>query len=79
MLKMFDLNTHYACAVALGDPWRDATISAVGISGTIESSQNIGLSNGFHCSDLITNNGLVDSTVLAVQKQGLAAIETWLQ
>lgn len=43
------------------------------------SSQPIAISDGFHCSDLITDNGAVDSTVLAVQKQGLATIKNWLR
>ncbi|KAJ3558315.1 hypothetical protein NM688_g1003 [Phlebia brevispora] len=61
------------------DPWRDATVSADGITIESTSSQMIGLSDGFHCSDLITANGGADSTILAVQQQGLAALNSWLQ
>ena len=39
---------------------------------------NIGISDGFHCSDLITYNGQIDSTVGAVQRQALASIKTWV-
>lgn len=40
---------------------------------------NIGISDGFHCSDLITDSGTVDSTVLAVQKAGLAKLSQWVK
>jgi hypothetical protein len=33
---------------------------------------------GFHCSDLLTREGTADATVLAVQKQGLAAMQRWI-
>ncbi|KAI0065737.1 peptidase S28 [Artomyces pyxidatus] len=60
------------------DPWRYATTSSgfVNIASTPE--QPIAEGNGFHCSDLLTENGGVDSTVLAVQNQGLAVIGKWL-
>ena len=71
---------HSPCYRALtDDPWRDATVSADGLSVASTSTQPIGVSDGFHCSDMITQNGRVDSTVLAVQQQGLAAIKGWLQ
>ena len=38
---------------------------------------NIGISDGFHCSDLLTTSGTVDSTVLSVQKAGLAKLSQW--
>ncbi|KAF7792825.1 hypothetical protein EIP86_003925 [Pleurotus ostreatoroseus] len=61
------------------DPWRDATVSADGGTSGNTSSLSIGVSDGFHCSDLVTQNGLVDDTVLKVQQQGLFQIKTWLQ
>ena len=36
------------------------------------------LSDGFHCSDLITSGGTADATVLAVQNAGLKSIAGWL-
>jgi hypothetical protein len=33
---------------------------------------------GFHCADLLTGEGAGDATVLAVQKQGLAAMQRWI-
>ncbi|TDL23893.1 hypothetical protein BD410DRAFT_720031 [Rickenella mellea] len=59
------------------DPWRDATVSSDFHMRQSTSSQPIAVSDGFHCSDLLTNNN-VDSSVDAVQKQGLAAMKTWL-
>ena len=66
-------------AVAPGDPWREATTSADGHVLKSTSSIPVAEGDGFHCSDLITSNGAVDSTVLAVQKQGLATIGNWLK
>jgi hypothetical protein len=42
------------------------------------TSHPVGLSDGYHCSDLITREGTHDATVLAVQQQGLAAMSRWL-
>jgi len=61
------------------DPWRDATLAAEGVSPGGTDPSNIGLSDGFHCSDLIVANGAVDSTVLGVQQSGLAKIGAWLK
>ena len=63
----------------IGDPWREATVSADGHVLASTAQQPIAEGNGFHCSDLISDNGAVDSTVLAVQKQGLATIGGWLK
>ncbi|KAI0029923.1 serine carboxypeptidase S28-domain-containing protein [Vararia minispora EC-137] len=66
-------------ANGMQDPWRDATMSAEGITPKGTDPSLISLSNGFHCSDLITANGAADPTVLAVQKTGLGKIHEWLQ
>jgi hypothetical protein len=65
--------------VLLGDPWKDATVSADGIYVPSTSQQPIGLSDGFHCSDLGTASGLADPTVAAVQSAALAAMKRWLK
>ena len=62
-----------------GDPWRDATMAAEGVTPTGTDPANIGLSDGFHCSDMLTKAGTVDSTVLAVQQAGLAKLEQWVK
>lgn len=62
----------------LGDPWREATMSADGLNVKSTVSQPIAESNGFHCSDLSTTNGIVDATVKAVQTKALASIKTWM-
>lgn len=41
-------------------------------------TQPIGVSDGFHCSDLAVSNGAVDATVKAVQDQILASMKTWM-
>ena len=62
----------------LGDPWREATTSASGSPAVSTAEEPIGISDGFHCSDLSTTNGKVDSTVLAVQQEALKSIQGWL-
>jgi len=62
----------------LRDPWREATVSADGVDRASTATQPIAIGDGFHTSDLLTDNGLVDPTVLAVQKQGLSFMKTWL-
>ena len=42
------------------------------------SQQVIAVSDGFHCSDLLTRNAQVDETVAAVQTQALASMKEWL-
>lgn len=62
----------------IGDPWRDATVSADNLNVPSTAQQPIGLGDGFHCSDLGTSAGVADATILAVQKQALASIKGWL-
>lgn len=62
----------------LGDPWKDATISATRINVKSTPQQPIAVSDGFHCSDLGTASGVADSTVRAVQLQALASMKSWL-
>ncbi len=38
----------------------------------------IAVGDGFHCSDLITSSGTVDSTVRAVQVKALGFMKEWL-
>lgn len=79
-----DVRTHPICrfsAVAddsSGDPWLEATVSAQSSPYRANDTRPVGVSDGFHVSDLVTFNAFVDSTVAAVQNQGLAAIGTWL-
>lgn len=64
--------------VPVGDPWRESTVSADGVDVPSTEEQPIAVGDGFHCSDLISDNGAVDPTVLAVQTKGLAFMATWL-
>ncbi|KAH8995335.1 serine carboxypeptidase S28-domain-containing protein [Lactarius akahatsu] len=66
-------------ATGLRDPWRDATVSADGIHIESTPEQPIVESDGFHCSDLETANGLADPTVLNVQTQALGYVKEWLR
>ena len=63
---------------AIGDPWREATVSADGLNKANTTTEPIYESDGFHCSDLIARGGTADATVLAVQMAGLAYMKAWL-
>ncbi|TCD70022.1 hypothetical protein EIP91_005274, partial [Steccherinum ochraceum] len=69
---------HLFFATGRRDPWREATVSATTQHIPSTSLQPIGLSDGFHCSDLKMINGDVDPTVRAVQNQALASIKGWV-
>ncbi|KIP11822.1 hypothetical protein PHLGIDRAFT_10371 [Phlebiopsis gigantea 11061_1 CR5-6] len=60
------------------DPWREATVSADTAPAVSTAQQPIALGDGYHCSDLIVANAVVDATVAAVQTQALAAIKGWV-
>ncbi|KAI0309845.1 hypothetical protein OF83DRAFT_1088793 [Amylostereum chailletii] len=61
------------------DPWRGGPVSAEGLNPPGTPVANIDFSDGFHSSDLITANALVDTTVLGVEKAGLALINAWVE
>lgn len=64
------------------DPWLAATVS--GYNVTLSGMQigpdgiKVGMSDGYHSSDLITENAAADATVLQVQQEGLSYVTTWL-
>lgn len=60
------------------DPWVYATVSAADIHVKNTPEQPIVESDGFHCSDMGTTNGLLDPTVLKVQTQALWYMKRWL-
>ncbi|CCL98275.1 uncharacterized protein FIBRA_00269 [Fibroporia radiculosa] len=66
-------------ANGLRDPWREATVSADGLGRSSTPWQPIVEGDGFHCSDLLTGNAEVDSTIATVQADGLAAMAAWLE
>ncbi|KAG2114779.1 peptidase S28 [Suillus discolor] len=65
-------------ANGLRDPWREATVSADGLYKANTTSMPIYEGDGFHCSDLITENGIVDPTIAVVQAAGLMYMKEWL-
>ncbi|KIJ04684.1 hypothetical protein PAXINDRAFT_22023 [Paxillus involutus ATCC 200175] len=65
-------------ANGLRDPWREATVSADGLYESNTTTQPIYEGDGFHCSDLIAESGIVDETIYTVQMAGLEYMETWL-
>ena len=67
----------HVCAVT-GDPWREATVSEDGLNKANTTTQPIYEGDGFHCSDLLTENGVVDETVHAVQMAGFEYMKMWL-
>ena len=54
-------------------------MGAEGVTPPNVDPSNIGLSDGMHCSDLLTKAGSVDNTVLAVQQAGLNKLSQWLK
>jgi hypothetical protein len=62
----------------LGDPWREATTSSDLHPRQSTDTQPIAISDGFHCSDLVTQNGDVDPTVKAVQVLANQYMTKWL-
>lgn len=68
----------FSARETLGDPWREATMSAARAAVESSADQPIMLGDGFHCSDLKLINGQVDPTVRAVQVSALAYMKTWL-
>ncbi|KAG6833973.1 hypothetical protein H0H93_012846 [Arthromyces matolae] len=65
-------------ANGIRDPWKDATVSSVDVSVPSTDSQPIAVGDGFHCSDLLTESGTVDSTVRAVQVKALSSMKEWI-
>ncbi|KAG1811668.1 peptidase S28 [Suillus variegatus] len=65
-------------ANGLRDPWRESTVSADGLNEPDNPSMPIYEGDGFHCSDLITKNGIVDPTVAVVQEAALRYMKEWL-
>ncbi|KAI6101248.1 peptidase S28 [Pisolithus sp. B1] len=60
------------------DPWREATVSSDFIYKASTDTQPIYVGDGFHCSDMITENGVVDATIANVQSAALGYMKTWL-
>ena len=69
---------HLFFANGLRDPWREATVSADGLNKLNTTSMPIYVGDGFHCSDLITENGIVDPTIATVQEAALMYMKEWL-
>ncbi|KAG6850910.1 hypothetical protein H0H93_006736 [Arthromyces matolae] len=81
--RLFFANGHRNLSVTdkriyAGDPWKDATVSAT--QHTVQSTpeQPIYIGDGFHCSDLKTQAGVVDLTIKAVQDAALGYFKVWL-
>ncbi|KAG2039995.1 serine carboxypeptidase S28-domain-containing protein [Suillus americanus] len=60
------------------DPWRGGTVSADGLNKPNTTSMPIYMSNGFHTSDMIIDNGVMDPTIAVVQEAGLMYMKKWL-
>ncbi|KAK0437340.1 peptidase S28 [Armillaria borealis] len=71
-------NTRLFFANGKRDPWREGTVSAVNSTAVSTDDQPIGLSNGFHCTDLVVALAAPDDTVVAVQDSFLVYVEKWL-
>jgi len=64
--------------VTIGDPWREATFSAIGVDFKGTALQPIALGDGFHCSDLGISAALVDESIATIQADALTSMKTWL-
>lgn len=60
-----------------GDPWREATVAADGSTSTGSDLQPHLLSDGFHCSDLLVDQGQASAKVKSVQDTALTYFEKW--
>ncbi|KAJ7437078.1 peptidase S28 [Mycena galericulata] len=60
------------------DPWRYSTVSAPGVLLQSTPSHPIGVGEGYHCADLLTQEGQANPSVAAVQAHGLASMKTWI-
>ncbi|EJT99261.1 hypothetical protein DACRYDRAFT_109982 [Dacryopinax primogenitus] len=60
------------------DPWKFATVSSDYINRTSTPNQPITVSDGFHCSDLLTANGEADNTIYKAQQLVLQYMEKWM-
>ncbi|KAI0628443.1 peptidase S28 [Trametes polyzona] len=65
-------------ANGINDPWREATVAADGSTNTGSEMQPHLLSDGFHCSDLLTSEGDASAKVKSVQDTALTYLEKWL-
>ncbi|KAG1723677.1 peptidase S28 [Suillus lakei] len=65
-------------ANGLRDPWRGGTVSADGLNKPNTTSMPIYMSDGFHTSDMVTDNGVLDPTIAVVQEAGLRYMKEWL-
>ncbi|CAE6447253.1 unnamed protein product [Rhizoctonia solani] len=61
------------------DPWREATMSSDFYPRKSTELQPIAVSDGFHCSDLLTRFGAADKTVYDVQQLSIAYFTKWIK
>ncbi|KAE9406811.1 hypothetical protein BT96DRAFT_987080 [Gymnopus androsaceus JB14] len=70
--------TRLFVATGQRDPWLQATLSAASSNVMSTDDRPIESSDGFHCSDLDTENALVDDTIAQVQQSALGYMKKWL-
>ena len=61
-----------------GDPWREATVAADNTTNPGSDMQPHLLSDGFHCSDLLTGEGDASAKVKNVQETALQYLAEWI-
>lgn len=61
------------------DPWREVTVSSDFYNRKSTDLQPIAVSDGFHCSDLLTRFGAADKTVYDVQQLAIAYFTKWVK
>ncbi|KAG1839389.1 peptidase S28 [Suillus tomentosus] len=65
-------------ANGLRDPWRGGTVSADGLNKPNTTSMPIYMSDGFHCSDMLSYDNGIDPTIAVVQEAALRYMKEWL-
>ena len=70
------------CGICLhytGDPWREATVAANGVSFPPNDMQPHLITDGFHCSDMKRSEGLLSPHVKAAQDAAVGYMVKWFK
>ncbi|KAI8968824.1 peptidase S28 [Trametes punicea] len=65
-------------ANGINDPWREATVAADASTNPGSDLQPHLLSDGFHCSDMLIQEGIASAKVKSVQDAAVQYVQKWL-
>ncbi|PIL26625.1 hypothetical protein GSI_11291 [Ganoderma sinense ZZ0214-1] len=60
------------------DPWKEATVAAEGSTNPGSDAQPHLLSDGFHCSDMLIQEGAASASIKTVQDTAVSYIAQWI-